>query len=141
MAMRINNNISSLNTQRQLANVNEATTKSLERLSSGMKINRGADGPAALVISENMRAQISGLNQAIENSENGISMVQTAEASLSEVNRLLNNVRQLAVHASNEGVNDEKMLEADQQEIENALSTIDRISQYTQFGTKKTDRW
>lgn len=135
--MRINNNISAINTQRQMANINRAQSKTLEHLSSGMKVNVGADGPAALVISENMRSQISGLNQAVENSEQGISMIQTAEGALNEVNRLLVKTRQLAIHASNEGVNDQRMLEADQAEIENALQTIDRISSMTQFGTKK----
>lgn len=137
MAMRINHNISSINTQRQLEKVNTATSKTLEHLSSGQKINSAADGPAALVISENMRAQVSGLNQAVENSENGISMVQTAEGALNEVNRLLTDVRQLAIHASNAGVNDDKMLAADQSEIQNALETIDRISEVTQFGNKR----
>ena len=135
--MRINNNISSINTQRQLTQVNQATAKNLQHLSSGMKVNIGADGPASLVISENMRAQITGLNQAVENSESAVSVVQTAEGALNEVNQLLNKVRQLAIHASNDGVNDEKMLEADQAEIENALQTIDRIAAYSQFGTKK----
>ncbi|MBF0279252.1 MAG: flagellin [SAR324 cluster bacterium] len=137
MAMRINHNISSLNTQRQLEKVNRASSKTLEHLSSGMKINIAADSPASLVISENMRAQIAGLNQAVENSENGISMVQTTEGALAEVNRLLLDIRQLSIHASNAGVNDTKMLEADQAEIENALKTIDRISEVAQFGTKR----
>ncbi len=137
MAFRVNHNISSINTQRQLERINRASSQTLEHLSSGMKINKAADSPAALVISENMRAQIAGLNQAVENSEQGISMVQTAEGALNEVNRLLVDVRQLAVHASNAGVNDEKMLEADQAEIQNALATIDRISEVTQFGTKR----
>ncbi|MBF0349820.1 MAG: flagellin [SAR324 cluster bacterium] len=137
MSMRINHNISSLNTQRQLESVNRASSQTLEHLSSGMKINKGSDGPAQLVISENMRAQVAGLNQAAENSETGISMVQTAEGALNEVNRLLTDVRQLAIHASNEGVNDEKMLQADQAEIKNALETIDRIANVTQFGTKR----
>ncbi|MGK5093956.1 flagellin [Deltaproteobacteria bacterium TL4] len=137
MAMRVNHNISSINTQRQLESVNSATTKTLEALSSGLKINKAADGPAALVISESMRSQISGLRQAVENSENGINMVQTAEGSLQEVNRLLIDVRQLAVHASNEGVNDDSMLTADQAEIKSALATIDRIAATSQFGTKR----
>lgn len=136
MGTRINHNMSAINTQRQLENVNRAQSKTLEHLSSGMKVNVGADGPAALVISENMRAQVSGLNQAVENSEQGISMVQTAEGALNEVNRLLVKTRQLAIHASNEGVNDQRMLEADQAEITNALETIDRIAATTQFGTK-----
>ena len=134
---RIKHNISAMNTQRQLGKAAFDTTQTLEKLSSGEKINRAADGPASLVISEQMRAQIAGLEQAIDNSESGISMVQTAEGALTEVNRLLVDVRQLAIHASNMGVNDDKMLEADQAEIDNALSTIDRIAQNTQFGTKK----
>ncbi len=137
MAIRINNNISSLNTQRQLEKINRASTKTLEYLSSGTRINTAADGPASLVISENMRALIGSMNQAVENSETGISMIQTAEGSLNEVNRLLLDVRQLAVHASNAGVNDERMLAADQSEIDNALKTIDRISEVAQFGTKR----
>ena len=137
MAFRINHNISSINTQRQLDKVNRAQTKTLEHLSSGMKINIGADAPASLVISENMRAQIAGLHQAIDNAESGISLVQTAEGALSEANKLLVDMRQLAIHASNEGGNDEAMLEADQAEVENALRTIDRIAEASQFGTKR----
>ncbi|MBF0238299.1 MAG: flagellin [SAR324 cluster bacterium] len=136
MAIRINHNISSLNTQRQLGNTTNIQAKNLERLSSGLKINRGADGPAVLVSSERMRSQISGLKQAVDNSEVAISQVQTAEASLEEVSRLLINARQLAVHAANEGANDALMLQADQEEITNALDTVDRIAKYTQFGTK-----
>jgi len=137
MGLRINTNVSSINTHRNLQNNDAAMSKTLEKLSSGLKINGAADGPASLVISEQMRAQISGLNQAIDNSELAVSMVQTTEANLSEVSSLLTNVRQLAIHAANEGVNDELMLEADQQEISNALATIDRISNQAQFGTKK----
>ena len=136
MAMRINHNVSSLNTQRQLANTTRTQAKNLERLSSGLKINRGADGPATLVSSEKMRAQEAGLKQAIDNSEIGISQVQTVEAAMEEVSRLLISARQLAVHAANEGVNDALMLQADQEEIDNSLKTVDRIAAYTQFGTK-----
>ncbi len=134
---RIKHNISAINTQRQLGSAAFNSAKTLEKLSSGEKINRAADGPASLVISEQMRAQIAGLEQAIDNSESGISMVQTAEGALQEVNKLLVDVRQLAIHASNTGVNDEKMLEADQAEIDNALATIERIAQNTQFGKKQ----
>jgi flagellin len=115
---------------------NEALGKSLERLSSGMKINRGADGPAALVISEYMRAQVNGLEQATRNNETAVNMVQTAEGALDEVGKLLVSVRQQAVAAANEGTNDPAMREASQQEIENALQSIDRISRDTQFGRK-----
>ena len=134
--MRINHNISSLNTQRQLGQNARVQAKNLEKLSSGLKINRAADGPASLVISEKMRAQIAGLSQAIDNSESGVSMVQIAEAALDEVSRTLISARQVAIHAANEAVNDPSMLEADQQEIDNVLNAVDRISQYTQFGTK-----
>jgi flagellin len=111
-------------------------SKSLERLSSGLKINKASDDPAGLVISENMRAQISGLNQAIENSELATAMVQTAEGALTEIHSLLNSMRELAIHAANSGVASDADRAADQAEIENALATIQRISEYTQFGTK-----
>jgi flagellin len=134
--MRINNNIAALNAHRNLVKNNDVTNKTLERLSSGMKINRGADGPAALVISEKLRSQISGLRQAIDNSEAGISLMQTAEAALDEVSRSLINMRQLAVHAANEAVNDDVMLQADQEEIDNMISTVNRISKTAQYGKK-----
>ena len=137
MSLRINHNTSALNSHRNLQANQNRMAKTLERLSSGLRINRAAEGPAQLVISEQMRAQIAGLNQAIDNSETAVSMIQTAEANISEINNLLVGIRQLAIHASNEGVNDEVMLEADQQEINNALATIDRIASQAQFGNKK----
>ncbi len=111
--------------------------QTLEKLSSGLKINRAAEGPATLVISEHMRGQISSMNQAIDNSETAISMVQTTESNLVEVNRLLVGIRQLAIHASNEGSNSTAMLEADQSEIDHALASIDRIAKQARFGNKK----
>src|SRR3989339_1119947 len=137
MSLRINHNVASVNAHRSLLNNESSLTHTLEKLSSGLKINRGADGPATLVISEQMRAQIAGLTQAIDNSESAISMVQTTEANLGEVNRLLVSMRQLAIHAANEGVNDEQMLLADQREVRNALQTIDRIAEQAQFGNRK----
>lgn len=137
MSLRINHNTSAINSHRNLQTNQANMAKTLERLSSGLKINRASEGPASLVISEQMRAQIAGMNQAIDNSETAISLVQTTEANMNEINNLLVGIRQLAVHASNEGVNDEVMLEADQREIENALSTIDRIANQAQFGQKK----
>ncbi|TWT43045.1 Flagellin [Thalassoglobus neptunius] len=86
MGLTIANNVTSLNAQNNLTRANTRLTKSVERLSSGLKINRGADGPAALVISEKQRAQISGLKQAIENTEKAVSLVQTAEGALGEIN-------------------------------------------------------
>ena len=137
MSLRINHNISALNGHRQLLINDRDLGKSLERLSSGMRINRAADGPASLIISEQMRAQLKGLQQAVDNSETAVSMVQTTESALVEVSNLLVSMRQLAIHAANEGANDESMLEADQLEMENALNTIDRITVNAQFGRKK----
>ena len=114
MALRVNSNIAALNALRHLQQTEQELGKNLERLSSGRKINHAADGPASLVISEQMKTQISGLGQAIRNSESSISMIQTTEGALNEVSNILINLRQLAVHAANEGTNDEKMLQADQ---------------------------
>ncbi len=137
MSLRINHNTSAINSHRNLQANQAKMAKTLERLSSGLKISRASEGPASLVISEQMRAQIAGMNQAIENSETAVSLIQTTEANMAEVNNLLVSIRQLAIHASNEGVNDQVMLEADQKEIDNALATIDRIANQAQFGQKK----
>ena len=137
MGLRINHNIQAINGHRQLLTNDRQLGKSLEKLSSGMKINRAADGPANLIISEQMRAQIASTNQAIDNSETAISMVQTTESAMVEVANLLTTIRQLAIHAANEGANDHNMLKADQLEITNALNTIDRITNSAQFGVKK----
>jgi flagellin len=137
MALTIANNVASLNAQDNLAQSSNMLSQTLERLSSGLKINRGADGPAALVISEEQRAQIAGLQQAIANTSEAVNMVQTTEGGLNEINSLLVQVRGLALDAANNGVQDANALAADQAQIANALSTIDRISANTQFGTKK----
>ena len=137
MAFRINHNIASMNAYRNLARNDMGLSRSLEQLSSGLRINKSADDPAGLVVSENMRAQIAGLGQAIENSELATAMVQTAEGALTEVHSLLTSMRELAIHAANEGANSAADLAADQSEIDNALATIDRIASQTQFGTKK----
>ena len=137
MALTIANNVSSLTAQHNLGRASLGVAKSVERLSSGLKINRGADGPAALVISEKQRAQIAGLRAAIDNSEKAVSLVQTAEGALSEINSLLVKVRSLAIDSANSGVNDADALAANQAEIDNALDTINRIANNTQFGTKK----
>ncbi len=137
MALTISNNVSSLTAQHNVSRSNSDLKKSLERLSSGLKVNRGADGPAALVISEKQRLQIAGLKTAIDNTEKAVSLVQTAEGALNEINSLLVKVRSLAIDSANAGVNDEDSFQANQSEIDNALDTIDRIASNTQFGTKK----
>lgn len=136
MGLRINTNVGALLAQRNISRTDRALNKALERLSSGLRINRAADDPAGLAISERQRAQIAGLNQAIENAERGTSLVQTAEAALVEVNSLLVHMRELAVDAANAAVHDTDSLAALQAEVSDALSTLDRIATQTQFGSK-----
>ena len=134
MSLRINHNMSAANAHRNVVQNSNAQSKTMEKLSSGLKINRAADSPAQLQISENLRAQASGLRQSIDNSEMAISLMQTAEGALEEVSRALIQARQLAVHAGNEGANDPNMLQADQSEINNILEQVDRIAASTQYG-------
>ncbi|MFN0150898.1 MAG: flagellin [bacterium] len=136
MAIRINNNIASISALRNLGRTQAGLQRNVERLSSGLRINRAADDPAGLVISERFRAQIAGLNQAVENSETAISMISTAESAFTEIHSILTNMRDLAVHAANEGANDATQLAADQAQIQGSLDTINRIAANTQFGTK-----
>ena len=137
MGLSIANNVTSLNAQNNLNKASMNVRSSVEKLSSGLKINRSADGPAALVISEKQRAQIAGLKQAIENTDKAASVVQTGEGALNEINSLLVKVRSLAIDSANSGVNDSDALAANQAEITNALDTINLIANNTQFGTKK----
>jgi flagellin len=137
MSLRINHNIAAMDAHRNLVMTTRSLSQSMEKLSSGFRINRASDDPAGLVISEQFRAQIAGLNRAIQNSEGSINMIQTAEGALTEINSLLVKMRELAIHAANEGFNDTAQLDADQAEIANSIATIDRIAANTQFGTKK----
>ena len=137
MSLKINHNIESMVAHRNLLMNDRALSKSLERLASGQKVNRAADDPAALVISEHMRAQVSGIQQAIKNNEIAISLVQTAEGSMNEISNMLVGLRQRAISAANVGASDHAMTEANQAEIENALASIDRLVTTTQFGHYK----
>ena len=137
MSLRINNNIAALNGHRNMVRNDAAVSKSLERLSSGMRINRAADDAAGLIISEQMRAQLTGLSQAVMNSEQAVTLVQTAEGALDEMSNLLNKARSLAIHAANDGLNDTNQLQADQSELDNIVDSMGRIASDTQFGTKK----
>ena len=137
MGLRINNNIESMVAHRNLLKNDRALSKSLERLASGQKVNRAADDPAALVISEHMRSKINGMEQSIRNNEIAISLVQTAEGSMNEISSLLIGIRQRAISAANVGASDKAMTAASQSEIENALSSLDRIVSSTQFGHHK----
>lgn len=137
MSLRINLNSAALSANRYLGGTDSALGKSIEKLSSGYRVNRASDDPAGLVISQKLRAQIGGLGQAISNSNDAINMVKTAEGALSETHSLLLSMRDLAVHAANTGVNDTAALAADQQQIDSAIDSLDRISANTQFGNKK----
>ncbi|MFQ6111260.1 MAG: hypothetical protein ACE5LX_04420, partial [Nitrospinota bacterium] len=110
-------------------------SRSLERLSSGYRINRAADDPAGLIISENLRAQVGGLAQAIRNSESATNLIKTAEAAMDETLTQLRSIRDLALDALNTGASDATARAADQTQIESAITTLNRIGNQTQFGT------
>lgn len=134
--MIINHNVSALNAYRNLTMTDRAMSRSLERLSSGLRINRAADDAAGLAISEKMRAQIRGLNQAISNAQDGISLIQTAEGALNETHDILQRMRELSVQAANDTLtaSDRQNI---QQEIDQLVTEIDRIGNTTEFNTKK----
>ncbi len=136
MGLRINTNVSSIGALRNLHRADEAQKGSLERLSTGLRINRASDDPSGLVISEQLRAQIRGMKQAVENSQNASNLMGTAEAALDEVNSLLIDIRESVVFAMNTGGNDPAQIDAEQDSIDNALRSIDRISQTTRFATR-----
>ena len=121
MSLTINHNITSLNAWRNLTQTDRATGRSMEKLSSGLRINRASDDPAGLVISEKMRAQLSGLSAAAKNVEKAINVVSTAEAALDKVNSLLGKMRSLAIDSANLGVNDSAMLKANQEDKRSEL--------------------
>lgn len=133
--MIINHNISALNTHRQLGANNNAVQKSLEKLSSGMRINRAGDDAAGLAISEKMRNQIRGLNQAATNAQDGISLIQTAEGALNETHAMLQRMAELYTKAGNETLTDEDN-EKIQAEIDQLVAQIDDIATQTKFNTK-----
>ncbi|MEK5230804.1 flagellin [Lysinibacillus sp. FSL K6-0232] len=134
--MRIQHNISALNAHRNLGFNNTQASKNLEKLSSGFKINRAGDDAAGLAISEKMRGQIRGLDMATKNSQDAISLIQTAEGALNETHSILQRMRELAVQSGNDtNVNLDRA--AIQQEIEQLTKEIDRISDTTEFNTQK----
>src|SRR5690625_100378 len=134
--MIINHNISALNTHRQLNANNNAVHDSLEKLSSGLKINKAGDDAAGLSISEKMRGQIRGLEMAEKNAEDGISLIQTAEGALNETHEILQRMRELAVQSAND-TNAEEDREALQAEVEELIEEVDRIANETEFNTKE----
>jgi flagellin len=137
MSLRINTNMSALNALRNVERAADGFGRSIEKLASGLRINRSADDPAGLIRSEDLRAQIAGLEQAIANSQDATNLVKTAEGALEEVHNLLRSMRQLAVASGNTGTNDQTALQANQNQIRSAIESINRIAAQTQFGTKK----
>ena len=134
--MIINHNLGAMNAQRNMGINSGAASKSMEKLSSGLKINRAGDDAAGLSISEKMRAQIRGLNQASTNAEDGISMIQTAEGALNETHSILQRMRELSVQSSN-GTNTNQDRSAIQEEISQLKDEINRISETTEFNSQK----
>ncbi|MEK5399650.1 flagellin N-terminal helical domain-containing protein [Paenibacillus sp. FSL K6-2859] len=133
--MIINHNIAALNTHRQLSSNNAATGKSIEKLSSGLRINRAGDDAAGLAISEKMRGQIRGLDQASRNAQDGISLIQTAEGALSETHSILQRMNELATQAANGNLQSEDRT-AIGDELTQLNSEINRISSSTTFNGK-----
>ncbi len=137
--MRIQHNIPAMSSHRNLSNNNSAVTKNLEKLSSGYRINRAGDDAAGLAISEKMRAQITGLEQAQKNAEDGVSLVQTAEGALTEVHSMLNRMVALATQSAN-GTYSEANRKEMQKEVKALNAEIDRIGATSNFnGTKLFD--
>jgi flagellin len=137
MSLRINTNVQAMNALRNLGITSENMGRTIERLSSGLRVNRASDDPAGLIISENMRAYIASLQQAMSNAQDATNLVKTAEAALDEVHTALRTMRQLAIHAANTGVNDVNAVLADQTQIRALIDSINRIADQTAFGNKK----
>lgn len=130
---RINTNIAALQAMRDLRGNNKALNSSLEKLSTGFRINRASDGPASLVISERLRSQVAAMNQAVDNTERATNIVRTAEGALDEVNRLLTSIQDLVLEAANDGAISKDEILANQAEIDSAVETINRIANTTSF--------
>ena len=136
MGFRINSNIDALVANGHMKKSQMGIAKSIERLSSGLRINRGADDAAGLTISEKIRGQIRGLNRAIGNSQDGISLIQTAEGALNEDASILNRLRELSIQAQADSLTANDRLEI-QKEVDQLVTEVDRISKTTEFNTKK----
>jgi flagellin len=136
MGLRINQNIAAQNAYRNLSVTDGQMSKSLEKLSSGYRINRAADDAAGLSISEGLRSQVGGLKVAVRNAQDGISVVQTAEGALTEVHSILQRMRDLSVQAASGGSNDTDAQSASDTEFQQLGKELDRISNTTKFGSQ-----
>lgn len=137
MSFRINNNMSAMGALRNLNQTGESFNQSIQRLSTGLRINTAADDPAGLIASERFRAQIGGLDQAIRNSQDAVNFSKTAEGAFTEVHKLLNDARTLAVASANSATISVAQQQANQQQLSSIVSSITRIAQQTSYGTKK----
>lgn len=134
---RINSNVPSLLAQHNLAKSHANLQVRLQRLSTGLKINRGADGPASLIISERLRSEIEGVGQAISNAERATNVIATAEASLAEVAALLTSIKSLIIESANSGALSREEIEANQLQVDDAIASITRIANSTTFAGLK----
>ena len=134
---RINTNVSALIAQNNLSRSNSDLAVRLQRLSTGLKINRGADDPAGLIVSERLRTEISGVTQAIDNIERASNVIATSEAALQEINNLLVSIKGLAIEAANTGAFSPEEIEANQLQIDSAVESITRIANTTSFAGLK----
>src|SRR5207248_2738546 len=130
---RINTNVASLTAQRGLAKTQRTLNDTLQRLSTGLRINRGADDPAGLIASEGLRSEISGINQAVDNSQRASNVISTTEGALGEVASLLLNIKALVVQAANSGALSPDEISANQLQVDSAVESITRISNTTTF--------
>src|SRR4051812_44869939 len=137
MGLRINQNIAAQNAYRNLSITDSQMSKSLEKLSSGFRINRAADDAAGLSISEGLRSQIGGMKVAVRNTQDGISVAQTAEGALNEVTSILQRMRDLSVQTANGGATDDVAKAAAQSEVDQLNKELTRIGGTTAFGKQK----
>jgi len=136
MSFRINTNLSAISALQNLSHTGDQLSASINRLSTGLKINSAGDDPAGFVISQGFQAQLSGINQALNNNQDAINFSKTAEGALSEVNHLLNDARTLAVASGNSATLDPNAVQANQAQLNSIISSIDRIASTTSFGNK-----
>jgi flagellin len=136
MALRVNTNVSAFNVHRNLVATDSQLGKTLEKMASGLRINRAADDSAGLAVSEKLRTQVRGVQVATDNAQHSISLVQTAEGALNDVHGLLQRMRELAVQASSDHLTDADRTQI-QKEVADLLSQVDHVGTTTQFNTKK----
>ena len=137
MSFRINTNTTAMNALRNLGNTSMESAKSMTRLSTGLRINSASDDPAGLIVSENMRAQISGLDQATRNNQDAVNYAKTAEGAMDEVSKLLRDARSIAVASGNGATLTDSQRQANQQQLSSIVESVNRISSTTSYGSKK----